>query len=368
MRVSGCGPFSRLGGDRQVGKYEEQGRLPADGRTAPLFGAYSIVSGGPLSRSGCYRAARVGDGHGVLPPVHWVLQLVRYVRESNDDRCRCVPPPRRDRGCGRRRCRRRSARCRPDAHGSNGAGDWRGSRRLTSIPATSSAALETAPLPARIIQCRSRRATATRCSRSWAAQPALAYAIRPGTHCSQGQAMQREMTVAGWRRTWITSARGQPLNPTARRRTHYAQGRLAQFGTTGWGLAQDAVGPGCNVWELLYEGKREERSGTSGYAVSQRAVGNRVAVKSVRPVAAASEPEHAEPAALSMLRSSYAAVVRGRSGPTDNPNRSMRGQRSRSAAPPGSPIGKGTPGMPCCFRLPPPWFSPWGRDTALGWE
>ena len=46
------------------------------------------------------------------------------------------------------------------------------------------------------------------------------------------------------RRTHYAQVGGQSFNPIARHRTHYAQGRLAQLGTTDWGLAQDAVRPG----------------------------------------------------------------------------------------------------------------------------
>ena len=51
-----------------------------------------------------------------------------------------------------------------------------------------------------------------------------------------------------------------------------------------------------------------------------------------------------------------------------NSNLNVRGQRSRSTATQVNPIGKGTQGVPCCFRLPPPRFSPWGRNTNLGRE
>ena len=46
--------------------------------------------------------------------------------------------------------------------------------------------------------------------------------------------------------------------------------------------------------------------------------------------------------------------------------RNVMGQRSRPAAPPAGAERKGTPGIPCCFRLTPRRFSPQGRDTAVG--
>ena len=71
----------------------------------------------------------------------------------------------------------------------------------------------------------------------------------------------------------------------------------------------------------------EERSGTSGHAVSQRAGGNYVAAASVRSVVLG-KPEDVEPAAWLLLSNRYAAVVMGRSGVMINPNRNVQGQRS----------------------------------------
>ena len=71
----------------------------------------------------------------------------------------------------------------------------------------------------------------------------------------------------------------------------------------------------------------EERSGTSGHAVSQRAGGNCVAMAGVRP-AVAMGPEHVESAAWLLLPGSYAAVMMGRSGLMFNLNRSVKGERS----------------------------------------
>ena len=90
----------------------------------------------------------------------------------------------------------------------------------------------------------------------------------------------------------------------------------------------------------------EGRSEASGHAVSQRAVGDRVAMVSVRPVVAVGEPEQEEPAARLLSFDSYAAVVTGKLELPDNSNPSVGRQRSRSAAPPGSPIGNGMPEMP----------------------
>ena len=90
------------------------------------------------------------------------------------------------------------------------------------------------------------------------------------------------------------------------------------------GLAQDAVRPGCNVRGLLYEGKREERNGTIGCAVSQRTGGKCVAVGSVRSVVL-KQPEPVESAARFLPFSSNAAVVVGRSELVINSNPCMGG-------------------------------------------
>ena len=72
----------------------------------------------------------------------------------------------------------------------------------------------------------------------------------------------------------------------------------------------------------------EERSRTSGHAVSQRAGGNCVAIKSVRCFVV-KPPEHVKSAAWLLLSGSYAAVMMGRSGLMFNLNRYAKGQRSR---------------------------------------
>ena len=303
---------------------------------------------------------RRASGCGLLPPVHRLLKPAPYGRESSDDRCRCVSPPRRDMSCGRRRCRLRSHRCRRRQRLCRlarqpvpwprfllaAAPHWR-RRRYLPRPACASVAQRqprdghgpglrnrhwlTPSSPGRT----SPRAVFSRSSRS----------VRKA-HYYQGQAMQREMTVgvgAGCGSPWPEISRSVGL---ARRGAYYAQGGLAQFGTTGWGLAQDAVRPGCNVRELLCKEKGEERRRPSGHAVSQRAVGNRVAMVSVRPVAAVGEPERIESAAWLLPFDSYAAVGMGKLELLVNSNPSVGRQRSRSAAPPGSPISKGKPGMP----------------------
>ena len=129
----------------------------------------------------------------------------------------------------------------------------------------------------------------------------------------------------------------------------------------GWRKTQFAQGEICRATGVV--GKGEGRSRSSGRAVSQRTGGNCIAIVSVRPVVL-KRPERVESAAWLLLSSSYAAVVMGRPALMLNSNRYAKGQRSRSTAPTVSPIGKGTPGTPCCFRLPPPSVSPLGRESA----
>ena len=81
------------------------------------------------------------------------------------------------------------------------------------------------------------------------------------------------------------------------------------------------------------EGKGERHSLPNSHAVSQRAVGNRVAMASVRSFVL-KRPERVESAAWLLPSSSYAAVVKGRSELVINSNPCMRGQRSESTAPP----------------------------------
>ncbi|MYC30631.1 MAG: hypothetical protein F4X65_11180 [Chloroflexi bacterium] len=91
------------------------------------------------------------------------------------------------------------------------------------------------------------------------ALPTLAHAIPPRTHHAQGQAAQRETSAGGWRKVQLPRGR--------------APGKPAKVERHG--------------------GKRS-RSG--GYAVSQRAGGNRVARESVRSAVVVGEQERAEPA------------------------------------------------------------------------
>lgn len=56
--------------------------------------------------------------------------------------------------------------------------------------------------------------------------------------------MRQEMTVVGWRKAGNVRARGQPLNPTVRRRTHYAQGMTVQLGTTDLGCRKTQFAQG----------------------------------------------------------------------------------------------------------------------------
>ena len=99
-----------------------------------------------------------------------------------------------------------------------------------------------------------------------------------------------------------------------------------------WRKAQFAQG-GVVPWELLTEGKGEERSPANGRVVSYRADGNCAAIASVRSVVA-SRPERVEPAVRYSLFSSYAAVVMGQPELVIRSNRRVKGQRSRSTAPP----------------------------------
>jgi len=81
MRVSGAVHSAAWVVFAQLGNTKSGTASPQMGETAPLIGAYSIVSGGLRSRPGFFRAARVGDGHGVLPPVHRLLKAVSDYRD-----------------------------------------------------------------------------------------------------------------------------------------------------------------------------------------------------------------------------------------------------------------------------------------------
>lgn len=63
-----------------------------------------------------------------------------------------------------------------------------------------------------------------------------------------------------WRKAQLAQGRGQPLNPTGRRRTHYAQGRLAQFGRLiwGWRKTQFAQGESCRATAVRGSGRRTQ--------------------------------------------------------------------------------------------------------------
>ena len=106
--------------------------------------------------------------------------------------------------------------------------------------------------------------------------------------------------------------------------------------------------------------------GPSGHAVGQRAGGYCVSLASVR-LFILKRPEHVEYAAWLLLFSSYAAVVMERSELASNPHCRMpygEGTAKLATAPPVGANGTRMPGTPCCFRLAPPGFSPWGRNTA----
>ena len=74
--------------------------------------------------------------------------------------------------------------------------------------------------------------------------------------------------MGGGRRS---SAQGkiEQVNPTVRRRTHYAQGGRPQTENAGWGVGGRRSSPRVEVpGKLLCEGKGEVRSLTNGYIVS----------------------------------------------------------------------------------------------------
>ena len=111
-------------------------------------------------------------------------------------------------------------------------------------------------------------------------------ALRPGqcsarssrsvrkAHCYQGQAMQREMTVGGWRRVWIAPGQrsvaqaGWPVREGVLRPRAGWRGHSERL-VGGWRKTQ--FGQGVTVpgnW-LCKEKWEKERSQSSGHAVSQ---------------------------------------------------------------------------------------------------
>ena len=62
--------------------------------------------------------------------------------------------------------------------------------------------------------------------------------------------MQREMTVAGWRRAWIAQARGQSLNRAGPRRRRTAP-KVRRVDTKRWlgGWRKTQFGQGESTWQ-----------------------------------------------------------------------------------------------------------------------
>ena len=85
--------------------------------------------------------------------------------------------------------------------------------------------------------------------------------------------MQREMTVAGWRRAWIAQARDQSFNGAAVPKAHCPQGQAGGRETVVGGSRKTQFGQGQTCRVTGVRGMGEERSGARGHAVSQRGVG-----------------------------------------------------------------------------------------------
>ena len=116
----------------------------------------------------------------------------------------------------------------------------------------------------------------------------------------------------GWRRAQFAQGHVERSNPTPRRKTHCAQGRLTHR------KRRKGVGERRSPARVLFrggcylgdnEGSARGRGPATGRAFSYRPDCNRVATSSVRDVVIDREPERAEPAAPLSLAINYAAGV-----------------------------------------------------------
>ena len=162
--------------------------------------------------------------------------------------------------------------------------------------------------------------------------------------------MQQELTVGRWREARIAHVEGQPLNPTARRRTHYAQGMSVQRITPIWELVKGTVTPGSNLLGNWREGEcvRGYGRGTQWGQRLRRQLARQWELRcnGKRPVRCSQATGACcicgLVATVQQLRRSPGETIRA----ANQPQPQCEGRAKLVTAPPGKPIGKGMPGTP----------------------
>lgn len=143
---------------------------------------------------------------------------------------------------------------------------------------------------------------------------------------------------------------------TRLRKAHCAQGQAAQRKTRNGDWRKTQCAHSATPGESQGEGVGEERSAADGYVAGRRAGASCVAMASVRSVVA-NGPERDGPA----VKPLFCQQLRRNRGEAAGDSQSLQpqgeGNAKRPSAPRVMPVGKGMPGTPCRFRLPPPSIS-----------